>query len=212
VRVTWLVDIATAIVAVCAVAITVVRLREAYAWPSRIGDWRRYSQDGNRMGPRSASVTIVEFADFQCPICAAAVAPLRRLRERYPHDIALVYRHAPGHEFSFDAAVASTCAAEGGRFEAFHDALFQERDSIGKKPWLRFAVQAGVSDTSRFERCLGSASAREAVSRDTMAAAALGVAGTPTFLINDIEIQGYAGPAQLTSYVAHALGVAPRRQ
>lgn len=205
-RVTWLANIATAVVAMCAVAITVVRLREAYASAPRIGDWRRYSLGGIRLGPRSARVTIVEFADFQCPICAAAAGPLRRLRERYPRDIAVVYRHAPGHEFSFDAAIAANCAAEGGRFEAFHDALFEERDSIGKKPWSHFASESGLGDTSAFSRCLASAAAREAVSRDTIDAAALGVVGTPTFLINDVEVQGYAGPAQLASAVAHALG------
>lgn len=163
------------------------------------------------MGPRTASVTIVEFADFQCPICTAAAGPLRRLRERYPRDLAVVYRHVPGHEYSFDAAIAANCAAEAGRFEAFHDALFTERDSIGKKPWSRFAIESGLGDTSAFQRCLGSASAREAVSRDTIAAAALGVVGTPTFLINDVEVQGYASPEQLTSDVAHALGVAAGR-
>jgi hypothetical protein len=83
-----------------------------------------------------------------------------------------------------DRRVRRFSVAEGGRFEAFHDVLFAQRDSIGTKPWSRFAVDAGLSDTSAFERCLQSAPEREAVARDT----------------------GYAGEAQLTSYVGRALG------
>jgi len=217
----WLLHGATAVLVACAVPLAILRLREALGSsnvsvalpatadapqlsPRSIADWQKYAAAGDRMGPLTAPVTIVEFADFQCPFCRRAAPTLRALRQQYPTDLAVVYRHLPGHQFSFAAAVAAECAGRFASFERFHDALYAQFDSIGKKPWARFAREVGIRDTSRFTSCLEDATVAERVARDTLAASTLAVTGTPTFLINGIELAGYR-EVMLVGFVKAAL-------
>lgn len=96
-------------------------------------------------------------------------------------------------------------------FEAMHDALYSQEDSIGLKPWAHFASDAGVSDTAIFSRCLRDESMAQIVIRDTVAAHELGVHGTPTFLVNDLKVLGFASAASLDSVVTSALMAAKRQ-
>jgi protein-disulfide isomerase len=220
----WILNGATVVLVVCAVLVTGLRLRDALAVSkpnavaaseaapnrlatTRVRNWRTYAEAGHRMGPESATVTIVEFSDFQCPFCRRAAPTLRALRVRYPHNVAVIYRHFPGHQFSLRAAIAAECAGRAGYFEPFHDALFAQADSIGKKPWSRFAREVGMRDTVGFSTCLSDASVPPLVFRDTLAATMLSVHGTPTFLINDLEVTGYR-EAELVAYVTAAMGEA----
>lgn len=147
----WLLNGATLLLTVCALFIGGVRIREQFfppdpLRPTKVENWREYAARGHRQGPRDAAVTIVEFADFQCPVCRSVAPILKSIRERYPGDVALVFRHFPlsSHEHALPAARASECAAELGQFWSFHDALFTQADSIGKMSWVRFGSQAGI--------------------------------------------------------------------
>ncbi|HET9426535.1 MAG TPA: thioredoxin domain-containing protein [Gemmatimonadaceae bacterium] len=159
------------------------------------------------MGRADARVTIVEVSDFQCPFCARfALTALPAIRRRYPDDVAVVYRHWPLsiHPFAFDAAVASECAAAQGRFEPFHDALFRDQDSIGTRPFERFAVDAGVTDTAAFRLCRTSPQAAARVESDRRAALALGAGGTPSFVVNGYLLHAPLDSALLDSIVRAA--------
>src|SRR6185312_13423471 len=189
-----LLNAATAIATVCAVAVAGVRVHDLASAPSdsrlkpaRVVDWQQYSASGARIGPASARLTIVEFADFQCPFCRRAAMYLDQLQQRHPTDIAVLYRHYPIHHFARESAIASECARRAGAFKAFHDTLFAEQDSIGREAWTRIALSAGVEDTADFAHCMGDSSAARVVSADSAAGAKLGVWGTPTFLIGDLR-------------------------
>lgn len=195
----WIVDGAIGLLVLSALVITGLRFHHAPAdplAPRLVRDWKQYGTAGNRVGPQRAPVTIVEFADYQCPFCRRAVAGLSAIRQQHPNNVAVIYRHYPGHEFSFLAAVASECAARQGAFEAMHDVLYAHADAIGKLPWVRFARMAGINDTSTFVRCLTDDSAARIVVRDTLAATALTVRGTPTFLVNNVLMLGYNSESQ----------------
>jgi len=200
-----LLNAATGVSVVCALLVTIARLHVSSTTPgsrlapTTVADWRGYAREGNRMGPATAPVTIVEWADFQCPFCKKAEAGLHAIRRRY--GVSIVYRHMPFHEFSFAAAVASECAARDGKFESLHDAFFEQADSIGHKSWTRFALDAGLTDTARFARCLGDTVVMRRVLRDTVAAASLALSGTPSFLIAGTLISGYRGEEALDSVV-----------
>lgn len=159
---------------------------------ARVAEWREYARSGQRMGPPDAPVTLVMFSDFQCPACAVAAGRLRALREAYPNDVTVLYRHypLPYHPHAIAAARASECAAAQGRFEAFHDALFARQDSIGRIPWTRFAEAAGVSDSLAFRSCAGASGPVPALERDTIAGRRVEVSVTPTLLLNDLRIDG----------------------
>lgn len=166
-------------------------------------DWLTYSSAGHTLGPPNASVTIVEFADFRCGFCRAFKVDIEALRARYPGDIRLIYRHYPlgTHPLSVAAAQASECAAEQGQFAEMHDALFDEQESIGVSTWSTFAAAAGVRDLDRFISCMERSDPVMAVERDIAAAEQLGIAGTPTVLINGIRVNGNPGLEWLNNEV-----------
>src|ERR1043166_9010057 len=87
----------TALAAFCALALGLLRIREALLpapppgssdqMPAVVPDWREYGAAGVRMGAPTARVTIVEFSDFLCGFCKEASTVLRALRARYPRDV-----------------------------------------------------------------------------------------------------------------------------
>ncbi len=213
-----LLNAATVILTACAVLITGIRVWDAFHVvpqastdaPTRVATWRDFGVGTLRMGASAGRVTIVEFSDFECPFCLRAASYLRDLRRRYPKDITVVFRHYPMHQFATQAAIAAQCAGHYGEFERFHDVLFQHHDSIGRTSWSRFAAEAGLADTSRFQHCMNEKDSMAEVALDTVAANRLGVQGTPTFLINDLEVVGFPGPALMDQYVSDALRRARR--
>lgn len=118
-----------------------------------------------------------------------------QLREGYRDDLAVSYRHfpLPIHAHAFEAAVASECAGEQGRFLAFHDALFDNQETIGIDPWIEFAKRASVSDHARFLACLDEEAPRDRVEADIALAQSIGVTGTPSFVVEGLLLEGLPG-------------------
>lgn len=177
-----------------------------------IKEWATYADAGHRMGVSRPAVTIVEFADFQCPFCARAVADLEEILEEHGEDVALVFRHFPltTHLHARQAALAAECAAEQDRFREFYFLLFARQREIGERTWADFANDAGVSDVAAFQLCLGDGRYEAVIERDSAAAAELRIQGTPTFLINDMLVPGYLGRDSLAATVRASLQAATR--
>ena len=207
--------ISTVFLTLCVIILTGMTARREFFSPTRktseqpttVSNWRDYTDAGQWTGPRNAAVTIVEFADFQCPACRVAATRMQALRSKYPDRVAVLYRHAPipSHEFAAPAAHASLCAAEQGRFEAYHDALFAHQKQIGRISWAEFADSAGVPDATAFASCIDREGPNPALERDQQAAERLGVRATPTLLINDQLIVGAPTSEELTAIVEKAL-------
>jgi protein-disulfide isomerase len=172
--------------------------------PAVVADWSALQRSGYRIGPLSAPVTIVEFSDFQCPVCAQfANEVLRPALRDHPGLVSVIYRHWPLsiHPFAFEAAVAAECAGRQDRFEAFHDALFRAQDSIGHRSFARFALDVGVRDTARFNDCLGDTAVSKQVEKDREAARAVGARGTPAFIVNGYLLRAPLDRARLDSII-----------
>lgn len=142
-------------------------------------------------GPADAKVTVEVWSDFECPFCAKGSVRLKQLREKYGDRIRVVFRHAPlpFHDHARLAAAASMAAAEQGRFWEFHDALFQQQESLDRASLERLAKKLKL-DVERFQRALDTGAYDNYVEADWMEAKARGVAGTPTFFINDTPLVG----------------------
>ena len=202
-----------AVATVCAAYVVFIRLNASFLAPQPLPrtevvvEWRGYGLEGNRMGPSDAPVTIVNFSDFQCPFCKDQVAALKDVRKLFPDEVAVVYRHLPGltHEFAWSAAIASECAAQAGSFETYHDALYGNPDSLGIKSWTSFAQDSGISDRAGFEMCLEDPAVSTRIDSDIAAAARIGAVVTPTLLVNELKIVGYADANTLAGYVDVAL-------
>ena len=197
----------------CAVLVAAMALRAQFA--TRLGasepgrtvlteaTVRRLASAGNVIGAPTAPVKIIEFSDFQCPYCARVRDHLDQIRHDSDGRVAVVYRHFPldFHKFAFDAAVASHCAGEQGRFEPMHDALFAGQDSIGKRPWLAYAQAAGVPDSSAFNTCMSGPSARSRVRADRDEANRLKLQGTPALIVGRTVITGEPAAGALEDLV-----------
>lgn len=155
--------------------------------PRKLENAAALASAGQVMGSPDAPVKIVEFSDFQCPFCARAQATIETVRRRHPDRVAVVFRHFPLdaiHPHARTAALAAECAAEQGRFHAYHDALFAAQDSIGVRAWDEFAAQAGVGNLPAFRECVASRRHAPAVERDARVAAGLGLQVTPSLIVN----------------------------
>lgn len=160
-------------------------------------------RDSPTLGKEDAKVTIVEFADFQCPPCATfhfgagAVLFDQYIKKGVAK---LVYKHFPmlGEE-SFSAAYASECANEQGKFWEYHDYLFEQQSKAGAEnggtfslPYLAgYAKQLGLNE-DMFKACLDSEKYKDRISRDIADGKNAHVTGTPTIFINGKKVEGAA--------------------
>ena len=147
-------------------------------------------------GSRTALVTIVEFADFECPYCMRAEATLAEVVEMYgPETVRIVWKHnpLPFHPNAASAAEASAgvfALAGAGAFWRFHDSALRRANSLGPQSYEEWAQEAGVLDLTAFRAGLSTHIWAAAVGKDTDEAKALGVMGTPTFFVNGHPLAG----------------------
>jgi protein-disulfide isomerase len=136
-------------------------------------------------GPEKAPVTIVEWADFQCPFCALASPYLDYLVKAYPGFVKVVFRHFPisHHHYAIPAARAAIAAGQQGKFWEMHDLLFANRQEIDDTSFLRFAQELAL-DTDRFQVDMAAQATLDVIERDRREADKLGLRGTPMIYID----------------------------
>jgi protein-disulfide isomerase len=166
-------------------------------------------EGSSRHGSSSAKVAVIEFSDFQCPYCGIfARDTLPTIDKEYikPGKVVFVFRHLPLeqiHPHAFKAGEAVECAGAQGKFWAMHDRLFENPKALDDSNIRTFARQIGL-DESQFAICMKGTMAA-AVRKDTSAASALAVTGTPTFFLGRIQPDGRLKVTQrLTGAVSFA--------
>jgi protein-disulfide isomerase len=155
----------------------------------------------HRRGPATARVTLVEYADFECPYCRAALPILGDLRRRLADQLCVVFRHFPltaRHPHAQHAAEAAEAAGAQGRFWAMHDRLFAQQQALAAAPVRRHAEALGL-DLARFDRELAAHAHGARVRVDVESGRASGVDGTPTFFLDGAR---YDGPVTLEALLA----------
>jgi protein-disulfide isomerase len=148
--------------------------------------------DGNpSKGPANARVTIVEFADFECPHCREVHKILQSVEAHYPQ-IRVVYKDFPIeqlHPWAETAAVGARCAFQQApdSFWKIHDMIFDNQDVISTAnvydELVSFAEQSGL-DQDSFKSCLASPEPKRAVEANHADGVALSITSTPTLFIN----------------------------
>lgn len=146
------------------------------------------------IGPDDATITLIEFGDFQCPFSKEVFPTIRRLMAEYSSRVRFVFRDYPvsdKHPLSDFAAQAGQCAWEQGsnQFWALHDRLYQNQDQQTEESIRTWAVLSGVAEP-KFRTCLSSGRYASEVLEDYSDGVSLGVRGTPTFYLNDKKIEG----------------------
>jgi protein-disulfide isomerase len=162
---------------------------------------------GPSRGKEDAPVTIVEFADFQCPYCRQAEDALKSVMDTHSGAVRLVFRNLPlasMHPNATAAAVAGVCADRQGKFWEMHDAMFQDQTALAEEGLKGTAKRLGL-DTEKFSTCLSDPDAKAAVETDSRAADELGITGTPYFLINGRPLYGSLPAKEFESVVTDEL-------
>ena len=147
--------------------------------------------DRPHLGNVSSTLVIVEFGDFDCPVCLSAYPAIRAITAQYPKDLLFIFRNYPLiSENSAMYAQASLCANDQGKFWALHDRLFMNQGKIASLDDFKNVVKMSGADWDKLEKCVNSGKYNNQVLQDTSDAMDLGVNGTPTFFINGKKLVG----------------------
>ena len=143
------------------------------------------------MGMPSSAVIVMEYADLQCPACKATSEQIvKPLMEQYGSRIRLDFKHFPLqglHAFALEAAMASECAADQGKFWEFIDLSYANQQKLSSTALREWATTLQL-DGPLFERCVSSGIKKKTVLADYAEGDTLGVNSTPTFFVNGKKV------------------------
>lgn len=144
-------------------------------------------------GDFNASITLVEFSDFECPFCERHYPTLKKILNDYSGKVRLVYKHFPlsFHPNGQKAAESSECADEQGKFWEYHDKLFESLATSGYSlaNFKQWAKDLGLN-SGKFNECLDSGKYAQKVQADFREGTEKGVNGTPATFINGQLVSG----------------------
>jgi len=171
--------------------------------PDPASDWIK--------GPEDARITIVEYADFQCPYCSIASVNLKEIQEKYPEDVRIVYRHFPLVSIHDKALLATQAAEAAGlqdydAFWSMHDLLYETQAAWSSftieefSSWLVEQAETLGLDPVQFELDLFSETIVTKAEATWIEGQELGIPGTPYIKINSLY-DAQADPQQLTAIV-----------
>jgi predicted DsbA family dithiol-disulfide isomerase len=174
----------------------------------RLAPLERAGSEGPFAGAPRGPVTVIEFSDFECPFCRQARPFLKRILEKWPDQVRLVFKQFPldQHANAFAAATAAVCAARQDRFWPFHDLAFREGQDFSRPGLLRIGAALRLSMTE-FQECLDSPAAAEQVRKDIALGRSAGVSGTPAFFVNGQQVRS---AADLETVIGKLLSQSPQ--
>lgn len=150
-------------------------------------------------GPEHAPVTLVEYADFECPNCKQAAPAVKLLLERFAERVRVAFRHFPVeevHPHALMAAQAAECAGAQGQFWPMHDLLFDNQLHLKTHQRRGYAERLRL-DMARYTAEMDDQVYLQRIREHQQSGRDSGVRGTPTFFVN--------GTIQDVSFGIHAL-------
>ncbi len=149
-------------------------------------------------GQGKAGVTLVEYGDYECPVCYSYYQPLKQVYDQFSSQIYFQFRNLPLtqiHPNAFAGARAAEAAGLQGKYWQMHDLLYQNQDPTGASGWVasnnplndyfvKFASQLGLN-INKFKDDYSSGQVNDAINADLDAFAKTGQAqATPTFFLD----------------------------
>lgn len=144
------------------------------------------------LGAPTASVTLLEYGDYECPFCGAAHPVVKEVLRTMGDELRFAYRHFPLsgiHPHARQAAEAAEAAGAQGRFWEMHDVLFANQDRLTLTDLVGYAQGLGL-DLDRFTLELESGAHAPRLREHFLSGVRSGVNGTPTFFVNGIRHNG----------------------
>jgi len=163
-------------------------------------------------GDSNAPVTVIEYADYQCPFCERFFTQVEtQIKQSYidTGKVKFVYRNFPfldtdpqtgqpgGYKESHLTAEAAECSKDQGKFWQFHDLLYvaegkdakENNGNLNRALFIQLATQAGMN-TGTFTQCFDSHKYAATILSDAQSAGKVGVNGTPTVFVNGARLSG----------------------
>ena len=168
------------------------------------------------LGNPDASVTLVEYSDFQCPACAGYHPVVKQVMETYGDRVRFIYRHYPLRQIHPNAALAAAAAEaanEQGKFWEMHDLLFARQrswsDNINVKgTFSDYAEELGLNKDT-FSSAMGSDAVKDRIATDEASGNRLSISGTPTFFLNGEKLSVGATVEQFAKRIDEKLNAQP---
>jgi protein-disulfide isomerase len=157
------------------------------------------------MGSKNAQVSLVEFADYECPYCQKVAPDVKKLKADFGDKVNIVYRDfpLPMHARAEKAAEAARCASKQDKFWEFHDEIFQSKELDLDQ--LKAQARHLKLDTTLFDKCLDSGEEASIIDKDRKEGIRLGITGTPSFFVNGHYLSGALDYAALKQIVEQQL-------
>lgn len=170
------------------------------------------SAEDHVKGPEDAVVTLVEYADFQCPACAAYQPIVNQLAEAFPEDLKIVSRHFPLraiHRHAQIASQAAEAAGAQGMFWEMADLLYEKQSEWAnvrdpRSLFVEYADELALN-TEEFETYMNSDEAKNRVNADYDGGFAAGINSTPTFYLNGEKITNPQGVEPFKALIQQAI-------
>lgn len=151
------------------------------------------------MGNRDADVYLIEFLDYQCPVCARQAAEIMpRLKSEYIEtgQAAYLYKDFPVEQFhtrAFRAAEAAQCAGDQGKLWEMNALLLASQSALSEDALLTHAANVQLN-MDEFTACMEAGHHEAAIREDIALARALEITGTPTIYlaVRDPDRPGHA--------------------
>jgi protein-disulfide isomerase len=168
--------------------------------------------DAPALGDPKAPVTIVEYSDFECPVCRKLHDALRGILPNYPGKLRVIFKDFPLeqlHPWARTAAIAGRCAYQQkpDAFWKLYDLIYDNQEIISaENAWTKmtdYSAQAGL-DASAFKSCMASPEASAAVNASHANGEKLEVNSTPTVFVNGRRMVG-ADAHLLEQYINYEL-------
>jgi protein-disulfide isomerase len=158
-------------------------------------------------GNPTAKVTLVEFADYECPHCKRLQPVLRQILDEFPGVVRVYFKHypLPQHTNARLAAEAAVAAQRQGKFWQFQDKLWDKQDDLTPVEIEKIAKTSGL-DLAKFRQDIDSQEVKARVQKDRADGAALGLQATPTLYIDGREYTDPKDTDSLREWIKEELG------
>jgi len=165
--------------------------------------------DRHVAGNENAALKVEEYADLQCPACAAAHSSVvTPLLEKYGDTIAYEMYHFPLqqiHRYALKAAIAAECAGEQDKYYEYIDVAFANQTDLSEEILPTWAQEVGL-DVDAFNSCTDKNSVKDIVKGDYERGRELGVTGTPSFFVNGVKVERNS-LSEISRAIDEALGL-----
>lgn len=163
----------------------------------------------NIQGNLNASITLVEYGDYQCPHCGHAYPIVKNIQKTFGDKLRFVFRNFPLqniHPMAVSAAIATLAAAKQDKYWKMHDIIFENQESLHGNSFSHFAQKLGL-DLIQFDSDFSDEELSNKVYSDFESGVESGVNGTPTFFINNKRYNGNPSEEDLTDAINEILNI-----